>query len=286
MRTSDQLCRFTFDQTPIRGELVHLDASVRNVLANHDYPERVALLIGEFMAAAALLSATLKFEGSLIIQVSSKGPVPMLMAECRNQRFLRAIASYESGVDTATHLLQQGRLAITVERSDGERYQSIILLDNDNLSAALEQYFLQSEQLRTRIWLASKDAQAAGLFLQTMPTTSDGVSLAEQTDDWERLEILSDTITTGEMLELDFPTILRRLYHQEEVRLHPSVDLEFQCSCSRQRSAHSLLSIGETEARLALKNSGDAIHIDCQFCNAQYRFTGTDIDALFSTQVN
>lgn len=296
MSSTDQLRRFTVDQTPVRGELVQLSASLKEVLKKHDYPTPVKRLLGEFMAAAALLSATLKFKGSLILQVSSEGQVPMLMAECRDQQFLRAIASYEEDIEADTifsteeipekSLFSNGKLAITIEPDKGQRYQGIVALEDSNLNGVLEDYFLQSEQLRTRIWLASDDDKAAGLLLQALPESADESSLTLQSEDWERIEMLSDTITNDELLSLQPETILHRLYHQEQVRIYPTATLEFSCTCSRERSENALLSIGEAEVRAALAASDNEILVDCQFCNAHYVFTETDVNTLFATQIH
>lgn len=282
----DQLSRFTFDDIPVRGEIVQLSKSLTDVLEKHSYPANVGVALGEFMAAAALLSALIKFDGSLILQVKSAGQVTMLMAECRNRTMLRAIASYSDSFDADAPLFENGQLAITIDPDKGQRYQGIVEFRDGNLSAALEDYFYRSEQLRTRIWLASNETGAAGFLLQSLPESAETSSLALQSESWEHLEALSETITDEELLSLAPEDILHRLFHQEQVRLQEPTAMKFSCSCSHERAANSLLTIGKYETEQALEASGEEIRIDCQFCNACYTFNEAQINTLFQTQVH
>lgn len=288
MSEKDHLHRFTLDQSPVRGEVVQLFHSYKDVLEKHDYPRPIQRLLGEFMAAAALLSATLKFEGTLTLQVKGEGPVSMLMAECSNQSTLRAIASHAETLNTSESLFGDAQLAITIEPNRGQSYQGIVALENDNLSAALEGYFLQSEQLPTRIWLTADASteQSAGLLIQAMPESADESQLSINSEDWSRIEMLSDTITDQELLEVEPETLLFRLYHEENVRLYPAAEIAFGCSCSRERGANSLLTIGKAETEAALEASGDEIEIDCHFCRAKYIFSEQDIAELFANHVH
>ena len=170
MSNVDQSQRFLFDNSPIRGELVGLHHSYQEVLSKHNYPDPVKILLGEFMAAAALLSSRLKLDGSLILQVSGNGQVRVLMAECNADGELRAIAQYNDDFSDAGSILGVGQLAITLDPKKGNRYQGIVSLnDGDNLADVLEQYFTQSEQLDTHIWLACNGHNASGLLLQKLP---------------------------------------------------------------------------------------------------------------------
>lgn len=288
MDKKDQLHRFTLDNATVRGELVQLSDSYETVLDKHDYPEPVQRLLGEFMAAAALLSATLKFNGILSLQAKSEGPISMLMAECRNQSTLRGIAAYDESLSPESETLGDGQLAITIEPDKGQSYQGIVEIKDHDLSAALTAYFLQSEQLPTRFWLAtdSNPARAAGLLVQVLPESEHESQLTSGSEDWSRIEILSDTVKQEELTEVDPETLLFRLYHEEGVRLYPPSDLEFGCSCSRERGANSLLSIGRAETEAALAESGDEIKVDCHFCRARYVFTKQDITELFDSQVH
>lgn len=278
---SDFIQRFHFTNSPVRGELVQISESVEAVLDRHDYPSNVANLLAEAMAACTLLASALKFEGSLILQARGDGPLETLMVECNHRRELRAIAQLgESWSDAANHLplpelLGQGQLAITIDPEKGQRYQGIVPLDNDRLSTCLEHYFQQSEQLPTRIWLATGEAAGAGLMLQVLP----GHDHEEDADLWPRICQLSDTIKPDELLNLPTEDILYRLYHEESVELHEPQPVCFRCSCSRERTEQVLLSLGEAELRGIVEEQGE-IDISCQFCNQHYRFDAVDVEQL------
>jgi molecular chaperone Hsp33 len=277
--------RFIFDTCDVRGELVALEHSYAEVLAKHAYPEPVAQLLGEFMAAAALLVGTLKFDGLLILQARSEGPVPLLMIECSSQREIRGLARFDaSRIDSADGLAQlmpEGTLAMTIDPTDGQRYQGIVALDGEDLSACFSNYFALSEQLGTRFWLRADGHRARGLLLQQLPR-----EVQKDDDDreasWQHVTALAHTLKTEELLSLDNQTILHRLYHEDPVRLFDVQPLQFRCSCSRERSARALISLGEADAGLLLAEQGGAIEIDCQFCNQRYLFDPTDVKQLFA----
>ena len=285
MSNPDQTQRFLFDDTPLRGEITGLQQSYRDVLDKHNYPEPVRHLLGQFMAAVALLSDTLKFEGTLSLHVRGAGQVRMLMAECRDHQALRAIAQYTDDFSPNDPLLGQGQLAITIEPKRGKRYQGIVPIDDDHtLARALEGYFRQSEQIRTRIWLEADDRSAAGMLVQAMPVSASEGSLEIKDDDaWDRVTHLADTLTPEELLGLDNETILHRLFHEEKVRLFPQRSLRFECTCSRERCGEAILTLGYEEASQIVAEEG-AIHSDCQFCHEHYRFEQDDVDALFEQQ--
>ncbi|SDT93759.1 Hsp33 family molecular chaperone HslO [Geopseudomonas guangdongensis] len=282
---SDFTQRFLFEDNDVRGEMVELDRSYAEVLAKHDYPEPVARLLGELLAAAALLGSTLKFDGLLVLQARSSGPLPLLMVECSSDREIRGIARYESdiGADAGglRELMPEGVLTLTVDPKVGKRYQGIVSLDGDSLSACLSSYFALSQQLPSRFWLRADAGHARGLLLQQMP--ADRLPDAEaRAASWEHVVTLADTLSDEELLGLDNQTILHRLYHQEEVRLFDAQPLQFACSCSRERSARALVSLGEVDARALLEEQGGEVTIDCQFCNARYQFDAADVIQLFA----
>lgn len=284
MSSPDQTQRFLFDQSQIRGEITGLSQSYLDVLDKHNYPEPVQRLLGEFMAAVALLSDTLKFEGRLSLQVRGAGQVRMLMAECRNHEAVRAIAQYTDDFSDQAPLLGQGQMAITIEPDQGKRYQGIVPIDDDDqsLSRAVEDYFRQSEQIRTRLWLAADGQRAGGVLIQAMPESASEGSLENpDTDAWDRVTHLADTLTDEELLQLDNPTLLHRLFHEEQLRLFESHELRFECTCSRERCANAILTLGEEEALNVVAEEG-VLHSDCQFCHQQYRFDRDDITALFA----
>ena len=279
--------RFIFETTDIRGELASLEESYAHVLAKHTYPEPVAALLGELLTAASLLVNTLKFDGLLVLQARSKGPVPLLMVECSSDRELRAIARYEeeqvhSGA-TLQELMPEGVLALTVDPREGQRYQGLVALEGANLAECFTNYFVNSAQLPTRFWLYADGQRARGMLLQQLP--ADRITDSEEREaSWQHAVALASTLTAEELLGLDNETILHRLYHEEQVRLFEATDLKFHCSCTRARSEQALVSLGLADLRLLLAEKEGTIEIDCQFCNHTYLFNEADVMQMFAEQ--
>lgn len=278
MSQPDTLLRFIFDTTDIRGEWVQLEQSYQQTLDNHHYPPGVRRLIGQFLAAASLLGATLKFEGSITLQARSDGEVPLIMAEATSDRCLRAIVRGAAGAisDEFSRLIGAGTLALTIDPVGGQRYQGIVALDGDSLASCLEAYFLQSEQLPTRIWLSADDRRAAGFLLQELPSRSDA---AQRHSQWQHLLVLAGTLTDAELLTLPGEQLLHRLFHQESLRLLGCDSWRFQCSCSRARSEAMLAALGRDQLLEIVTEQGQ-ISVNCEFCNQNYLFTPAQIDAL------
>jgi molecular chaperone Hsp33 len=274
---SDCSLRFLFEDADIRGETVHLDQALRDILAVHQYAPGVSRLLGEFLAAAVLLSTTLKFEGKLILQARSGGQVPLLMVECDSKLQVRAIARGAGEVTSVRfdQLLGDGQLAITIDPDRGQRYQGIAPLVRDSLAHSLDAYFEQSEQLGTRFWLACDGERAAGMLLQQLPTqlTADPEDRKNQ---WEHVVALADTVREPELLQLGTEDLLHRLFHEEPVRLFQGAAVTFRCSCSRDRTRNALAALGAAEVEDLLEELG-SITMDCEFCNQQYRFVREDL---------
>lgn len=283
---NDALRRFIFDHSDIRGEITHLDESYRTVLANNPLPAPAQLLLGEFLAAASLMSSTLKFDGLLSLQARGEGDLTLVMAECSHHNNLRGIARLAELAPSTwegrsfSDLLGKGQLVITITPDKGERYQGIVPLVGDSLAACLEDYFSQSEQLGTRFWLAADLQQAAGLMLQALPRQLEA-SEEENQDRWETTVQLADTVRPEELLMLDQEQLLYRLFNQENVRLFEDQPLRFACSCSEQRSSKVLQSLGREEIDHILEEL-NVITVDCQFCNQRYSYGREDIDQLFA----
>jgi molecular chaperone Hsp33 len=275
----DNLQRFVFEDAPIRGEIVRLDATYRAVLDRRDYPAALRDMLGEMMAAAALLASTLKFKGKLIMQIQGTGPVKLMMAECTESGTMRALAQWRGEVQPAplAQLVGTGQFVMTIDPQDSrERYQGIVQLDGGSVAAALEHYFAQSEQLDTRLWLAADQQQAAGMLLQKLPD-----SRPEDADAWDRAVHLGSTLTRAELLSLPVREILRRLYHEEDIRLFARQPLSFRCSCSRERVETVLRMLGRDEIDSILRERKN-IDVDCEFCGAHYEFDPVDATQLFT----
>ena len=277
--------RFIFDNSDTRGELASLDHSYAEVLAKHAYPEPVQQLLGELMAAAALLVGSLKFDGLMSLQARSEGPVPLLMIECTSEREIRGLARFNADQikpdATLADLMPNGVLALTIDPTAGKRYQGIADLDGADLSACFTNYFVMSHQVPTRFWLAADGKRARGMLLQQLPAEVIKDE-DERAESWKRLNMLGDTLKIEELLGLDNETILVRLFHEEELRVFADERIEFQCSCSRERSGNALTSLGHEDALNLVTEHGGHIEIDCQFCNERYLFDAADVDQLFS----
>merc|ERR1711879_15920 len=242
--SADQLHRFSFDETVIRGEVAHLDSTYQEILSRHQYPTVVAQPLGELMAATALMSASLKFKGRLTLQIRMTGGISLLQAETDEQGQLRAIARYEKEQAPDSLLLTDGQLVITLEPDQGQRYQGIVATPAGHIAAALEAYFEQSEQLPSRFWLACDGHSAAGLMLQRMPETT---TEKHNPEDWNRISHLASTVKNAELLSLSTETLLHRLYHEEILRLYPASALRFYCTCSKKRLGNALKQLGRDE---------------------------------------
>jgi len=278
----DSLTRFLLPGAGVRGVRVHLDATWEQIRARAEYPAAVAELLGEAAAAAALFTGHAKVDGRLSVQLRGDGPLRTLFAECTASGTLRGIAQVEEDIAPARDLRSLGEsalLAITIENPglagrDPVRYQGMVALDEDSLTAAFEGYFRQSEQLPTRLLLAADGDRAAGLMLQKLPGDEGDA------DGWNRACALFDTLTPRELLELPAETLLVRLFHEDDVKLLGSRPLAFACSCSRERVEAMLVSLGEEEAEAAVAD-GHA-QVRCEFCGQTYLFSSEQIGDLFT----
>ena len=276
----DYLYRFVFEQFGVRGEFVCLGSSWQAVRERHDYPPLVEQQLGKALTSVLLLSGTIKFKGSLILQLQGDGKIQALVAQATEQRTLRGMARFDAALKAEqqipdNELLGQARLVLTTEAPSGERYQGIVPVDGGDVASAVEGYFVQSEQLPTRLWLAADAGHAAGLFLQRLPQTPD------DDEHWERVCVLADTIRDEELLNLDAQEVLRRLFHEEDLRLYEPEPVSFRCSCSRERVGATLASLGEGEVAQMLDEMG-SIEVNCEFCAANYIFDTVDAAALFA----
>jgi molecular chaperone Hsp33 len=277
MADTDSIHRFLFEHTGIRGHLVRLNASWRAVLDAHPYPDSVRGHLGEALAAVALLAGTIKFQGSLILQIQGAGPLRTLVAQATSARTLRGLARWDGAVPAQGGLAAccgEGRLALTIEGNGAEPYQGIVPLASGGIGEAIEHYFQASEQLPTRLWLAADHRCAAGLLLQRLPADQ-GV------DDWGRVSLLAGTVRPDELKGLAARELLHRLFHEEEVRLFDSEPLAFRCGCSRTRIEDLLRIMGEAEVQSIVTEQG-AVTVTCEFCNRTYRLDAVDAGQLFA----
>lgn len=276
--------RFLFENLDAKGEFVSIEHSYQEVLTRHNYPPVVANLLGELLAASALLCGTLKFDGILVLQIRSEGPLPLLMVECNSRREIRGIARYESEQITddmsLNELMPNGVLTLTVDPTQGKRYQGVVTLEGNSLAASLSNYFASSEQLPTYFWLCADGKKAGGMLLQSLPAEKQH-DPEQRAATWQHITTLANSLTANEFLTTPHATLLHRLYHEEDIRLFEPQPISFQCSCSRERSANALSSLGLEDALALVEEQQGHIMIDCQFCNQQYVFDKADITQLF-----
>ncbi|MFP7722110.1 Hsp33 family molecular chaperone HslO [Lysobacter sp. A3-1-A15] len=281
----DGLTRFLILGAGVRGVRVHLQETWRQIRAREDYPAAAAELLGEACAAAALLTGHTKVDGRLSLQLQSRAAIRTLFAECTGAGTLRGIVQLSDQALPTRNLQDLGAdavLAITVENprpgargaQEPMRYQGLVSLASETLAGALEDYFIQSEQLPTRLLLVADENRAAGLMLQKLPGDEGDV------DGWNRACALFDTLRSHELLDLAGDTLLERLFHQDGVEVLGRKPLEFACSCSRERVASMLASLGADEARAAVID-GQA-EVRCEFCGQRYSFDPADVERLLA----
>lgn len=279
MKQQDCLRRFIFEEHGVRGEWVRLQDSWQQAKQHQRLVnDAVDAQLGQALAAVVLLSATIKFKGAMIMQIQGGGELKALVAQASNDRKIRGLVRSEAtvaGSNLQEMIGEGGRLVLTVESDNADPYQGIVGVEAETLADVLKTYFSQSEQLDTRLWLFANKTHAAGLFIQELPSGN------KDKADWERLEILANTVTGEELLSLDCEDLLHRLFHQEKVRIYQPEAVEFKCNCSRQKIGGTLVALGRSELEAVLRER-DNIEVDCQFCGAQYHFDRIDVENLLT----
>lgn len=279
MINQDTFQKFLFEALQIRGEWVRLGDSFQEATRNVAYPQEILSLLGQTVAASVLLTGTLKFAGKLSIHARGEGPVSLLMAETDHEKRFRGLASWKGEISQGLSLkdyLGNAQLAITIDPERGNQYQGIVPLERETLSDCLVQYFEMSEQLDTHLMLGADKQGAYGLMLQKLP----GYREIEDQDAWNRIVQLASTLTPEELLTTDNETLLLRLFHEETVISYPAEVVQFNCSCSRERTAASIQSLGKEEALDILEHDKNIV-VDCQFCAARYTFDRSEVQELF-----
>ena len=292
---SDFLKKFLFEDRSVRIESVQLIQTWLAAQAHHTYPPCVTGLLGELVAAAALLSATLKFDGSLLLQLQGDGAIALMVVECRADLSLRAtVKMRERALPAAPNLqslVNPGGTAKFIVVLDPPKhtpgrqvYQGIVPLEGDTIAAALEQYMLRSEQLDTRIWLAADSRLCTGLLLQRLPAQGGNQQAALSTaqESWDRAQQLAQTLNQSEMLGTDQDTLLHRLFWDELLHSFEPRTVTWRCSCSQERVADMLRMLGKPEVKDMFEDR-DSIEVACEFCGKPYSFDAVDALKLFST---
>ncbi|WP_386697560.1 Hsp33 family molecular chaperone HslO [Lonepinella sp. MS14436] len=280
-KDNDKLYRYLFQNRAVRGEWVRLNQSFIDTLNTHHYPKAVQNLLGEMMVATTLLTATLKFNGNITVQIQGDGALKLALVNGSDSQQIRALARLQGDItdDMSLHqMIGKGVLVITIAPTDGERYQGVIALDKPTITECLEDYFVRSEQLQTQLIIRTGEFDgkpvAAGMLLQIMP---DGQGSPE---DFEHLATLTATIKDEEIFGLSTEEMLYRLYHEESVEIYPAQNIKFHCGCSAERSGAALMLISNDEIDQILAEHNGSIDMQCECCGTHYFFNKEKINQL------
>ncbi|WP_293730289.1 Hsp33 family molecular chaperone HslO [uncultured Actinobacillus sp.] len=278
---NDKLYRYLFQNRAVRGEWVRLNQTFTDTLNTHHYPTPVQNLLGEMMVATNLLTATLKFNGNITVQIQGDGPLKLALVNGTDNQEIRALARVDGDIQdemTLQQMIGKGVLVITIAPKEGERYQGVVALDKPTITACLEDYFVRSEQLQTQLIIRTGEFEgqpvAAGMLLQIMP---DGQGTPE---DFEHLATLTATVKDEEIFGLTAEEMLYRLYHEETVEIYPPQAVKFHCGCSAERSGAALMLISEAELDEILAEHQGSIDMQCECCGTHYFFNKDAINKL------
>lgn len=289
----DEVRRFIVENRPVRGHWVRLEGAWRELRAHKEYPEPVRELLGQAVAASVLLAATLKFDGTLTLQLQGNGAVRLLVAQCTHDFRLRAVANYdeaaveglmsESQGGTAFRLLvgSEGRIVVTIESEErSRRYQGIVPLSGESLADSLESYFASSEQLPTRVLLAADGERGVGVLVQKLPDPANADEL-DMKAVWDDAQRGIERLSTTDLLLRPVEELLERGFAAHDMRLFKGTPVQFECRCNQGRVSSLLRALGAEEVRDVLKEQG-AVTVTCEFCHRPYRFDAVDVEALFA----
>jgi len=279
---TDSLTRFVFERAALRGAVVGLDAAYRECVGSHSYPPRLTRILGETMAAMCLLANSLKFQGSLILQLQGAGSVRLLVVECDAALTLRATAQWNGDIDEAATLAElagdprRSRMVLTLDpRDGGPLHQGIVALEGGSVASLFEHYLAASEQIASRLWLDATGERVRGLLLQRMPGSTEA-----DTATWTRAVSAVDGATEP-FGPTDAHALLATLFRDDDVRAFRARTPRFGCSCSRERVAGALKMLGSAEVDSILAEQG-SVGVNCEFCNRRYDFDAEEARALFA----
>jgi molecular chaperone Hsp33 len=280
------LNRYLFTDAHARGELVQLSSSFKSIVKNHNYPAGVEKLLGELLSATCLLTATLKFEGDITVQLQGDGPVGYMSVSGNNNQQMRGIAKMaeETSAETLQTLIGKGTMIITIRPNVGEAYQGVVALDKETLADCLAHYFEASEQIPTKIWLFSDTEQqlTAGALVQLLPDGDGSMENKEkQLSDFEHLCQLTNTIKSEEVFSLEAEALLYRLYHQEQVNIFEPQAVSYVCGCSADKCLSAISQIEPSEIKAILAEQGK-ISMTCDYCITTYDFDELSLQSFIS----
>lgn len=288
----DSLDRYMLAGTSVRAELASLDAGWAEVIARHSEQSNVLQKLGELSVAGILLAGTVKFDGSVILQIHGDGPIALMVTECDAAGAFRSTVKMRDGANvdpgaSLTKLVNQsgrGRFALTLQPpagGAGAPYQGIVELGGATIARVLDRYMHRSEQIATRMWLAADQQRAVGLLLQQMPAEGAQAQMRHDEDAWPRMQMLADTLSPAELLSSRPAELIHRLFWQESPAPIDSKALRFSCRCNRGKVARMLKMLGRDEIQALVDERGE-VEVRCDFCNSPYRFDAVDALAVFA----
>ncbi|HEX5045980.1 MAG TPA: Hsp33 family molecular chaperone HslO [Gammaproteobacteria bacterium] len=266
---------FLLEDSGIRGALVRLEETWRQVIAEHNYTPQVRALLGEGVAATVLLASGLKVKPSVSLQLQGEGPLKLMVIQCTDGLRVRGMAHYSSA-PPALPLLGHGKLVVNLDtgRPNG-LFQGIVPMTSSKLDGCLEAYFKQSEQLPTRLILKSSDRQVAGLLIQVLPGHREDDASAIFND----VAACADTVSTAELTELAADRLLPKLFAGHAIRLFSPKAVAHDCRCTPERLAGVVRMLGEDECKSLLAEQGQ-VELTCEFCNRTFRYDDGEVQAM------
>lgn len=273
----NEIQTFLLEENGIRGALVRLEETWTKVIADHDYPPDVRLLLGESVVAALLLASGLKSTPSVALQLQSEGPLKLLLVQCADGQRVRAMASFKAG-PRAVPLLGAGRLVVNLDTGKPNGFfQGIVPLTSAKLDECLESYFAQSEQLETRLVLRSDANRVAGLLLQVLP----GHGEERAASVFEDAAACASTVTAAELTSLPAEELLPKIFAGRSIRLFAERPVTHDCRCTPERLAGVVRMLGEDEVKSLLAEQGH-VELKCEFCNRAFRYEENDIKRMLA----
>jgi len=286
MSESDLVRRFNLERHPIRGHAMRISGAWQKLREHQDYPPAVRQLLGEAIGAVVLLAATLKFNGTITLQLQGKGLVNLLVAQCTHDFKVRGMARHDTieAEPEFRSLAGEGTIVVTVEAPDrASSYQGVVPITGNSLAECLEAYFVQSEQLPTRVSLAASPIAVSGMLVQRIPGEGGkAIDPAALESAWMKADHALAALAPAELLEDDVELRLVRMFGDDEVRVFGGNAVTFECRCSRERVANVLRSLGVEEVRSVIAEQG-AVTVTCEFCQKPYKFDSIDAEQLFAT---
>jgi len=276
----DNSQRFICHHQHWRGEIVRLGESYQTIMRQHGYPQPIQHVLGEALLSATLMASALKFAGQVTLQFQSEGPLQLLVAKCDHDLNIRGLAQWHMPATSSelADALLQGTLVMTLEQHKQAPYQSIVAIEQDSISSALERYFTQSEQVPTLFRLAADDQHAVGVMLQLLP---EALRPPEQNDAWIACQQQMATLQAEPLLSWNTPDLINFLQQDQDVRLFDWRPVKFYCPCSIQRMQAALVTMGQQEV-MQILDEKQVVDVTCEYCSHHYAFSREEVLEIFS----